>query len=71
MDYVQSHLLVQEGVPQALVDLAADPQTSGGLLAALPPAAARRLLEELEIMPPGPPSWERCCHSAPPRWKNR
>ena len=51
-DYVKPELLVREGVPQALADLAADPQTSGGLLVALPEARARELLPRLQEAAP-------------------
>lgn len=36
MAYVRPRLSVADTVPQALADLIADPQTSGGLLVALP-----------------------------------
>ena len=47
MDYVKPHLRVEAGVPQWRVDLMADPQTSGGLLAALPAPQARALVDRL------------------------
>lgn len=47
MDYVRSHLRIEEAVEQALADLCADPQTSGGLLAAVPEGEAVPLLERL------------------------
>lgn len=46
-EYVDPYLHVESGVQQALVDLAADPQTSGGLLIALPPDDAVALLSKL------------------------
>lgn len=51
-DYVAPHLRVEDGVQQALVDLAADPQTSGGLLIALPPDEAEALLAKLHTSAP-------------------
>ena len=69
MDYVQSHLLVQEGVPQALVDLAAGQRPLGACWRLCRPPRPGVCWRSWGIMPPGPPSWERCCHSAPPRWK--
>lgn len=48
MDYVKPHLHVASSVPQALTDLIADPQTSGGLLIALPAEQARALAAHLE-----------------------
>ncbi len=44
LDYVGDRLLVEEGADKVLLDIAADPQTSGGLLVALPEADARELL---------------------------
>ncbi len=52
MDYVKPHLAVLPSALQALLDLAADPQTSGGLLVALPREQAERLLSLLRPFAP-------------------
>ncbi len=52
MDYVKPQLTVLPDAVQALLDLAADPQTSGGLLVALPRGDAERLLDELRTFAP-------------------
>lgn len=52
LDYVGKNLLVEEGVDRVLLDIAADPQTSGGLMAALPEADAQELLELLREFAP-------------------
>ena len=52
MDYVKPHLAVLPSSQQALLDLAADPQTSGGLLVALPREQAERLLSLLRPFAP-------------------
>ena len=52
MDYVRPQLTVLPSAQQALLDLAADPQTSGGLLVALPRADAAPLLEALRDFAP-------------------
>lgn len=51
-DYVKPRLFVAETAEQSRVDLIADPQTSGGLLAAVPMEEARTLLEELRTVCP-------------------
>ena len=51
-DHVKPELLVRENVPRVLADLAADPQTSGGLLAALPEKQALELLPRLQEVAP-------------------
>lgn len=52
MDYVKPHLAVLPSAQQAPLDLAADPQTSGGLLVALPREQAERLLSLLRPFAP-------------------
>ncbi len=47
MDYVRPHLRIEDSAEQALVDLIADPQTSGGLMIALPKKEALELMEKL------------------------
>ena len=56
MDYVKPHLTVLPTAQQVFLDLAADPQTSGGLLVALPREDAEPLLRELQTFAPGAPS---------------
>ena len=51
-DYVKPHLRVLDGAQRARLDLAADPQTSGGLLIALPREDAEPLLRELQTFAP-------------------
>ena len=52
MDYVKPHLTVLPTAQQVFLDLAADPQTSGGLLVALPRGDAGQLLCELQTFAP-------------------
>ena len=52
MDYVQDSAKILDSAPQSLVDLCADPQTSGGLLIALPEADAPTLLAALRLHAP-------------------
>ena len=47
-EYLAPFVAFEESVPRVLRDLMADPQTSGGLLVALPRAAAQQLLEQVE-----------------------
>ena len=53
--YVAPALTVGAGVPAELVTLAHDPQTSGGLLAAVSPEAIDGVLEALRAA--GVPAW--------------
>ena len=52
MDYVKPHLTVLPTAQQVFLDLAADPQTSSGLLIALPREDAEPLLRELQTFAP-------------------
>jgi selenide,water dikinase len=52
MDYVKHHFRMLDTAEQYQVDLAADPQTSGGLLVALPQADAEQLLQKLQPFAP-------------------
>lgn len=52
MAYVRPRLSVADTVPQALADLIADPQTSGGLLVALPMEEAGALARDLRACCP-------------------
>lgn len=47
MDHVKPFVRISDSVEQSMADLCADPQTSGGLLVALPEADAIPLLEKL------------------------
>ena len=49
---VERSLRVLDGAQRARLDLAADPQTSGGLLVSLPRADAEELLEKLHAFAP-------------------
>ena len=51
-DYVKPRLRVLDGAQRARLDLAADPQTSGGLLVSIPRADAEELLEKLHAFAP-------------------
>jgi selenide,water dikinase len=46
-DWLVDRVAIAPGVPPELVDIAWDPQTSGGLLVAVPPTAARDALDAL------------------------
>lgn len=46
-EYLKDKITIERSIPQGLVEIAFDPQTSGGLLIALPKADALVLVEEL------------------------
>jgi len=52
MDYVKAQLTHEADVPQELLDIMADPQTSGGLLLALPEEKVPELLDRLQEQAP-------------------
>src|SRR5207247_11256532 len=47
-DYLQDKVSIGSSVNEGLAEIAFDPQTSGGLLIALPEQDAKRLVEELQ-----------------------
>lgn len=47
-DHIKAHLDVQETVSQVLMDIMCDPQTSGGLLIALPRAQAEEAVQKIK-----------------------
>jgi selenide,water dikinase len=47
-DYLKDKISIDSSVSEGLVEIAFDPQTSGGLLIALPEKFAKKLLEELQ-----------------------
>ena len=52
MDYVQGHFRAEDTAERWCIDLMADPQTSGGLLVALPRENAEKMLEMLRAAAP-------------------
>ena len=51
-DYLQNLVKLQGDIPQHMIDIVCDPQTSGGLLIAVPEQKARELLSRLEAVTP-------------------
>ncbi|MBR2282042.1 MAG: selenide, water dikinase SelD [Spirochaetales bacterium] len=47
-DYLFDKVRFEEGIPQEMIDLAYDPQTSGGLLLFMPEADARAFADEMD-----------------------
>jgi len=47
-EYLKDKIIVDRSVPEGLVEVAFDPQTSGGLLIALPASEAQGLADELQ-----------------------
>jgi selenide,water dikinase len=47
-EYLQDKIMIARSIPEDLVEVAFDPQTSGGLLIALPAGEAPALVEELQ-----------------------
>jgi len=47
-EYLKNKIIIDRSIPEALVEVAFDPQTSGGLLIALPASEAPGLVEELQ-----------------------
>lgn len=51
-EFAEAHVKVVGNIPLPLQDICYDPQTSGGLLCALPEAEAKACLDELQIVAP-------------------
>ena len=51
-EFAEAHVKVLGNIPLPLQDICYDPQTSGGLLCALPEAEAKACLDELQIVAP-------------------
>ena len=47
-DYLKNKIIIDRSIPEDLVEVAFDPQTSGGLLIALPAGEAPALVEEIQ-----------------------
>ena len=47
-EYISESLFISDGVSQAIIEIALDPQTSGGLLISIPKEKADQFTEELE-----------------------